>query len=57
MLVLRALERAEVKPKPGVDELFTDVYAEKPRHLKEQEEELSEHMKKYPEVYKDGGGH
>jgi len=55
MAVLRALERAEVKEKPGREDLFTDVYKEKPRHLKEQEEELEEHVRKYPEVYGGGG--
>lgn len=51
--VLQALERAEVKKKPGRKELFADVYKEKPRHLVEQEEELEAHVKKYPEVYGD----
>ena len=55
MAVLRALERAEVKEKPGREDLFTDVYKEKPRHLVEQEEELEEHVRKYPEVYGGGG--
>jgi len=54
--VLRALEAAEGKPKPPLSELFTDVYAEKPQHLKEQEAALAEHIAKYPEHY-DGGGH
>ena len=53
--VLQALERAEVKEKPGREDLFADVYAEMPRHLVEQEEELEAHVKKYPEVYGEGG--
>ncbi len=56
LAVLRALEAAEGKPKPPLSELFTDVYAEKPQHLKEQEAALAEHIAKYPEHY-DGGGH
>jgi len=55
--VLKALTSAENKPKPGVEHLFTDVYAgeELPWHLKEQKEELEKHMAKYPEHY--SGGH
>ena len=57
MAVLRALEQAEGKPKPPLSELFTDVYAEKPVHLKEQEAALAEHLAKYPDQYSGGGGH
>lgn len=54
----QALERAEGKPKPELSELFTDVYANKPRHLIEQEAELHAHMEKYPHLYKmDGKPH
>lgn len=56
LAVLRALEAAEGKPKPPLSELFTDVYADKPAHLREQERELAEHVAKYPEHY-GGGGH
>jgi 2-oxoisovalerate dehydrogenase E1 component alpha subunit len=49
--VLRALESAENKSKPGTDELFTDVYAEIPAHIQEQKEELLAHIEKYPEHY------
>jgi 2-oxoisovalerate dehydrogenase E1 component alpha subunit len=51
--VLRALETAEKRPKPPLNELFTDVYREKPGHLLKQEEELLKHMEKYPEHYRE----
>lgn len=49
--VLKALESAEGKAKPPIDDLFTDVYAELPAHILEQKEELLEHIQKYPEHY------
>jgi 2-oxoisovalerate dehydrogenase E1 component alpha subunit len=54
MLVLRALETAEKKPKPSLEELFTDVYKYKPWHLVQQENELKEHIEKYPDHYSTG---
>jgi 2-oxoisovalerate dehydrogenase E1 component alpha subunit len=48
--VLLALEAAEQKQKPSSDELFTDVYATKPQHLKDQEAHFKAHMAKYPEA-------
>ena len=47
--VLAALPAAERREKPPIETLFTDVYKEMPLHLKEQEQELLEHLKKYPE--------
>ncbi|CAE7621041.1 bckd-1A, partial [Symbiodinium microadriaticum] len=52
MGVLRALETAEKRPPPPVSELFADVYDVIPPHLAQQEEELYQHMEKYPEHYK-----
>lgn len=49
--VLLALETAENKPKPPLDQLFEDVYESKPHHLVTQEAELLEHIAKYPEHY------
>lgn len=49
--VLKAMSSAEGKPKPAVSELFTDVYADKPWHLQEQEMQLEAHAAKYPEHY------
>lgn len=46
--VLRLLAAAEAKPKPGLDTLFTDVYAEMPAHLAAQYADLREHMAKHP---------
>lgn len=52
--VLTALESAENKPKPTLDELFTDVFHDKPEFLRNQERELKEHILKYPEHYSSG---
>lgn len=49
--VLDAMRKAERKPKPPVEDLFTDVYKEMPPSLKSQWKNLSEHMAKYPESY------
>lgn len=49
--VLSALETAERRPLPPVSELFADVYAEMPSHLVKQEQQLHEHIAKYPDVY------
>jgi 2-oxoisovalerate dehydrogenase E1 component alpha subunit len=51
LAVLQAIEMAEKRPPPSVSGIFTDVYAEVPRHLKEQERQLHEHMAKYSERY------
>ena len=45
--VLRAMEAAEVRPKPKLDTMFEDVYHEKPPSLVRQEEELKRHLKRY----------
>ena len=47
--VLKALNEAETKPTAEMDELFTDVYDEKPQQLIDQERELHEHIQKYPD--------
>ena len=52
MAAIRAMEQAEKKKKPSIEEMFTDVYADKPLHLLEQEEELKAHMSRHPEYYK-----
>lgn len=51
LAVLNALNAAEKKPKPGVETLFDDVYETKPQHLMKQENELMQHVRKYPEYY------
>jgi 2-oxoisovalerate dehydrogenase E1 component alpha subunit len=49
--ILDAMRKAERKPKPTVDNLFTDVYKEMPPSLVKQRDELLEHMAKYPDAY------
>ena len=51
MAVIDAMRAAEIKPKPSVEELFTDVYDEMPESLKRQEQQLYAHLKKYPKKY------
>jgi 2-oxoisovalerate dehydrogenase E1 component alpha subunit len=49
--VLTALEKAEAKPYPSLDTLFYDVYKDRaPNHI-EQEEDMLEHARKYPDKY------
>jgi len=50
--VLKAISAAERRPKPPLKSLFEDVYHQVPTHLREQEEELHQHIAKYPEIYK-----
>jgi 2-oxoisovalerate dehydrogenase E1 component alpha subunit len=49
--VLAAMNKAEKRPKPHLDELFTDVYYDMPPHLKEQKAQLMAHLAKYPNAY------
>lgn len=49
--VLAAVKVAEKIEKPPVEDLITDVYAEIPKHLQHQLDELKEHIGKYPESY------
>eukprot|EP00523_Entomoneis_sp_CCMP467_P002801 CAMPEP_0168762994 /NCGR_PEP_ID=MMETSP0724-20121128/24131_1 /TAXON_ID=265536 /ORGANISM="Amphiprora sp., Strain CCMP467" /LENGTH=578 /DNA_ID=CAMNT_0008812177 /DNA_START=122 /DNA_END=1858 /DNA_ORIENTATION=+ len=52
LAVLQAMELAEKRPPPALGDLFTDVYAEIPPHLQEQQRQLEEHMAIYPDYYK-----
>jgi len=52
--ILAQLRISEHKPKPPLEELFTDVYDTMPQHLKEQYEELKAHIAQNPEHYKTG---
>ena len=36
---------------PEIEELFRDVYAEIPSHIADQQEELRDHLRKYPDMY------
>jgi len=49
--VMEALKAGEVKRKPPLSDLFTDVYAELPSHLAEQQRSLLAHIQKYPQEY------
>jgi 2-oxoisovalerate dehydrogenase E1 component alpha subunit len=49
--VMKAMEQAERRPKPPLEEMFQDVYQEVPPHLQRQEAELHEHIAKYPDRY------
>ena len=51
LAVMRAMEDAERRPKPPLEEMFQDVYAEVPPHLQRQEAELRKHIAKYPQRY------
>ncbi|GKY91173.1 hypothetical protein MPSEU_000090000 [Mayamaea pseudoterrestris] len=50
--VLKAMGQAERLPPPSLESLFTDVYHEIPPHLMEQQDQLRNHMAKYPQKYK-----
>jgi 2-oxoisovalerate dehydrogenase E1 component alpha subunit len=52
--VLKAFSKAEVRKKPSVSELFTDVYDEMPDSLKEQKKKMEEIVAKYPGFYPTG---
>lgn len=49
--VLQGLKKAEKEKKPKISELFTDVYDTPTPILKNQELELLEHLKLYPNFY------
>eukprot|EP00596_Hydrurales_sp_CCMP1899_P005387 CAMPEP_0119050730 /NCGR_PEP_ID=MMETSP1177-20130426/71397_1 /TAXON_ID=2985 /ORGANISM="Ochromonas sp, Strain CCMP1899" /LENGTH=432 /DNA_ID=CAMNT_0007029447 /DNA_START=184 /DNA_END=1482 /DNA_ORIENTATION=- len=49
--IIVALETAEKRPKPSVEEMFNDVYSAKPKNLIHQEKELYEHLRKFPNHY------
>lgn len=49
--VLNELKRVEKVPVCGIDDLVEDVYDTPPWHLKEQLEELKQHIRQYPDAY------
>ncbi|ETW00424.1 hypothetical protein, variant [Aphanomyces invadans] len=53
--VLQALAKAEAKGIPEMQTMFDDVYHEKPRHIQEQEQEMLDHVAKYPDHYASDG--
>jgi len=46
-----SLKKATAIRLPPIDELFKDVYEELPAHLLEQQQELKDHLAKYPDEY------
>lgn len=55
--ILSDLSIAEKKPKPPIAELFTDVYAEMPWHLRKQQGELEQVIKEFPKHFSLAGFH
>ncbi|XP_044474493.1 2-oxoisovalerate dehydrogenase subunit alpha 1, mitochondrial-like isoform X2 [Mangifera indica] len=49
--LLQAIQAAEKTEKSAVADLFTDVYDVPPKNLREQEKQLRETIKKYPQDY------
>lgn len=49
--VLKAMTAAEKKHKPGMEDVFSDVYDQMPPHLAAQEAAMKEHVAKYPGQY------
>jgi TPP-dependent pyruvate/acetoin dehydrogenase alpha subunit len=47
--VVEALSRAQKEPKPPLGEMFTDVYAALPWHLREQQAEALAHARRHPD--------
>lgn len=50
-LVLEEFAAAEKRPKPPIQEMFTDVYDQMPWNLKEQQDELKLILKENPDQY------
>ena len=46
-----ALKAAADLPKPSIDAMFDDVYHRMPANLRDQKEELRNHLRKYPDQY------
>jgi len=51
MDVIDAMRQAEKKPKPPLEDLFTDVYDKMPPSLESQRKQLYSHLEKYPKHY------
>ena len=49
--ILKAFQAAEKIPKPGVEDMFTDVYDVKTPLIERQEKELHRLLKEYPEHF------
>jgi len=53
--IIKTLRESAELPKPGMDELFNDVYDKMTANLIEQKNELKEHLKKYRSHYENKG--
>ena len=52
--MVKALNAAQNEPKPPLSCMFTDVYADMPWHLQEQQAEVAEFVKAHPEMLPKG---
>lgn len=52
--MVEALQIAQKEDKPPLSCMFTDVYAELPWHLKEQQAEVGEFVRRHPEMLPSG---
>lgn len=51
--VMEAMRVSEAKPFAAVSDMFADVWAKPPESLKRQQEELSAHLRRHPEHFKE----
>ena len=49
--IMAAFGRAEQAKKPSIEEMFDDVYDERPERLQQQYKDLLQHIEKYPDAY------
>lgn len=49
--ILAAFAKAEKEKKPGLEHMFSDVYAEMPWNLQEQQQELNSLITQFPDEY------
>jgi 2-oxoisovalerate dehydrogenase E1 component alpha subunit len=49
--IMESFQKAEKRPKPEVNDLFTDVFDKLTPLLEEQRKEMYEHIAKYPSEY------
>ena len=52
--MVQALDIAQKEPKPPVSCMFSDVYAHMPWHLREQQAEVADFIKRHPEMLPTG---
>lgn len=52
--VVKALEVAQKEEKPPLSCMFSDVYAEMPWHLKEQQAEVADFIRRHPDMLPKG---